>query len=298
MERKLFNMACLSAVLVGLMACSSAPVKKAAPLSMASVKAPDEPCWVRTPDCRDVEGDSTLYFVGQSKEPLASRGQPPRASFHSAQRDAEQEYARYLGVDIESSSYLMSLFKDEEYQLQFEETIQETVEQRVSELKKADEYFVAYERTEEGEPLWTVYVLLKIAQEHVQKHQAAIAQEAYEKANAPAPPDEWVASLFNIDDSASVFVNGTKINQCDFSQSCEVRLTPHLQAGSNKVRLEYINHLMFWTYGYEVLKNGEVMYEGRCGQVWLMGCGFLDTKLGVVHTFEFEVMKAASTTTE
>ena len=52
---------------------------------------------------------------------------------------------------------------------------------------------------------------------------------------------------------------------------------------------EYKNHLLFWTYGYEVTKNGEVMYEGRCGQVWVVGCGFLNTKKGVVHAFEFEV---------
>ena len=39
----------------------------------------------------------------------------------------------------------------------------------------------------------------------------------------------------------------------------------------------------------QILKNGEVMYKARCGQVWLMGCGFLDTKLGVVKSFEFEV---------
>ena len=49
---------------------------------------------------------------------------------------------------------------------------------------------------------------------------------------------------------------------------------------------------MFWTYGYEVSKNGEVMYEGRCGQVWVLGCGFLNTKKGLVHAFEFEVEKS------
>ena len=259
---------------------------------MQQVKPADEPCWVRTPDCQEDASRSSLYFVGRSQETLANVGQPRRASFRSAQRDAEQEYARYLGVDIESSSYLKSLFKNERYQMQFEETIHETVEQTVSELVKADEYFVSYEVDAEGVPLWTAYVLLRISNETVVKHQLALREEAKRKAeepDAPEKPDEWIASLYNIDDSVSVFVNGTKINQCDFSQNCKVKLTPHLNPGQNKIRLEYSNYAMFWTYAYKILKNGEVMYKARCGQVWLMGCGFLDTKLGVVHSFEFEV---------
>ena len=294
MLRQLFNLWFLCAFLGLSWACSSAPVKQDTPLTMKQVKPADEPCWVRTPDCQASESSASIYFVGQSQEPLANVGQPQRDSFRSAQRDAEQEYARYLGVEVESSSYLKSLFKNERYQMQFEETIHETVEQTVSELVKADEYFVSYERDENGIPLWTVYVLLKISKENVAKHQIAIRDEAKRKAEAPEPPkgpDEWVASLYNIDDSAAVYVNGTKINQCDFSQSCDVNLTPHLRSGANKVRLEYSNNVMFWTYGYKVHKNNEVMYEGRCGQVWLMGCGFLDTTLGVVHAFEFEVTK-------
>ena len=100
--------------------CSSAPVKKSAPLTMNSVKAADEPCWIRTPDCRANDGQPALYFVGQSEKPLASWGRPKRESFHSAQRDAEQAYARYLAVDIKASTYIQSLLKDEHYQSQFE----------------------------------------------------------------------------------------------------------------------------------------------------------------------------------
>ena len=284
----------LFTLLSGLTACSSSSLQKETPLSMGSLQAADEPCWIRTPDCRANTENPTLYFVGQSKEPQASWGRPRRDSFHSAQRDAEQAYARFLGVDIETSSYLQSLFKNEQYQMQFQERIRENVKHTVSELIKADEYFVAHHQTSEGEPLWTVYVLIKISKEHVSKHQAAIAQEARREAQAAPPPDEWVASVFNIDDTVAVYVNETKINQCDFSRSCEIKLSPHFKTGPNKVRLEYSNHGLFWTYGYEVLKNGEVMYQARCGQVWVLGCGFLDVKNGVVHEFEFEVDKPQS----
>ena len=255
---------------------------------MSTVQSADEPCWIGTPDCVAEPDDTALYFVGQSEEPLASWGRPARESFHSAQSDAEQQYARYLAVDVESSTYLRSLFDDEHYQSQFEETTRQNVSQTVSELLKADEYFVAHQQTGDGEPMWTVYVLIKIEKESVKKHRVAIEEEAARRADAPPPPDEWIASVFNIDDSVSIYVNDTKISNCEFSRSCKVKLGPHFNSGSNTVRLDFSNRAMFWTYGYEILKNDEVMYEDGCGKVWFYGCSW-NTTIGVVHTFEFEV---------
>ena len=272
----------------GLTACSSSPVTKETPLSMNSVKAADEPCWIRAPDCTAEEESTALYFVGQSEQPLASWGRPKRDSFHSAQRDAEQQYARYLSVDIKSSTYLRSLFENEHYQSQFKETTSQSVSHTVSELIKADEYFVAHQQTSDGEPMWTVYVLIKIAKENVEKHRLAVDEEAKRRAAEPPPPDEWTVSVFNIDDSASIYVNDKKINDCGFSQTCTVKLGSHLKPGSNKVRLDFSNRALFWTYGYKVLKNEEVMYTGKCGAVWAYGCSW-NTSIGVIHTFEFEV---------
>ena len=285
---------CLFWTLYGLIGCSSAPYDNPKVRSMSILQAVDEPCWVRTPHCRDDINGTAIYFVGQSKVPIANWGSPGRDSYQSAQRDAEHAYARYLGVEVESSSYLQSIFKNEEYRLRFRETIQEKVHHTVSELTKTDDYFVSHRQTSEGEPLWTVYVLLKIEKADVRKHQEAIAQEARQLALAPEPPDQWVATVFNIDDTVDVYVNEKKISQCDFSRTCEIKLNPHFKKGQNKVRFEYRNNILFWTYGYEVSKNGEVMYEGRCGQVWVLGCGFLNTQKGLVHSFEFEVEKSES----
>ena len=290
MSRQTFYTFLLFVSLSGLTACSSSPVKKAVPLSMSAVKAIDEPCWIRTPDCIADAENSALYFVGQSEQPLASLGRPKRESFHSAQRDAEQQYARYLAVDIKSSIYLQSLFNNEHYQSQFKETIRQNVNHTISELIKADEYFIAHQQTHDDEPLWTVYVLIKIAKESVSRHRVAIAEEAERRADAPPPPDEWTASVFNIDDTAAIYINGKKINQCGFSRKCTVKLSPHFKSGLNRVRLEYRNRALWWTYGYKILKNDEVMYTGRCGQVWLFGCSW-DTTRGVVHKFDFEVKK-------
>ena len=163
MSRLFFSTISLGVFVSALTACSSNAVNQAKPVSINNPQPTPEPCWVKTPDCGAKPDENTLYFVGQSKEPLASWGRPLRDSYHSAKRDAEQEYARFLGVDIEASSYLQSLFKHQHYQMQFQETVKESVNHTVSELIKADDYFVAYQQTSDGEPMWTVYVLLKIA---------------------------------------------------------------------------------------------------------------------------------------
>jgi hypothetical protein len=256
MSSQIFRTFLLFASLSGLTACSSSPVMKAIPLSMSGVKGSDEPCWIRTPDCVADAENTALYFVGQSEEPLASLGRPKRESFRSAQRDAEQQYARYLAVDIKSSIYLRSLFNNEHYQSQFKETIRQSVNHTVSELIKADEYFIAHQQTRDNEPLWTVYVLIKIAKESVNRHRVAIAEESKRRAEAPPPPDEWTASVFNIDDTVAIYINGKKINQCGFSRSCTVKLSPHFKSGPNKVRLEYRNRALWWTYMCDRLRIG------------------------------------------
>jgi hypothetical protein len=287
MVRQLFHTFLFVTLLSGA-GCSSAPVKQSKPSKTIALKVTDEPCWIKRPDCRAGAENTALYFIGQSEQPLASRGRPSRESIHSAQRDAEQQYARFLGVEIRSSLFLQDILKDEHYQSQFTHTLSSNVKHTVSDLIKADEFFAAYEQTAEGEPLWTVYVLIKIAKESVDKHRVAIAEEAKRLANAPPPPDEWTAEVFNIDDRADIHVNGTKVSQCEFSRSCTVKLSPHFKSGKNTVRLDYSNRIGFWTYGYKIHKNDELMYQGRCGRVWLYGCSW-DMTQGVIHTFKFEV---------
>lgn len=290
MTRQLFLtlLACSLGGLYGCAATTLVPTQNATTASMASA---EEPCWVKRPNCLAKGEDTALYFVGQSAQPLANWGRPERASTQSAQTDAEQQYARFLGVEITSSVYLQSLLEDERYQSQFSHTVTSNVDRTVSDLVKVDEYFVAYQQTTEGQPLWTVYVLIKVSKESVDTHRVAVAEEAKRRANAPPPPDEWTAKVFNIDDSATIYVNGTKISECGFSDTCTVGLGPHFEPGANHVRIDFGNRLGFWTYGYEVHKNDELMYEGSCGQVWVFGCSW-DTTIGVAHSFEFQVEKS------
>ena len=67
--------------------------------------------------------------------------------------------------------------------------------------------------------------------------------------------DEWTATIDNIDDTAAIYVNGTQVIRCGYSESCTVKLNNHLKAGTNAIRLEYGNRFGVWTYGYKVHKN-------------------------------------------
>ncbi len=275
-------------VLSSLVACSSSTVVPTRRANIGNASSAVDPCWVKTPNCKAESQDTDLYFVGQSDEPLASWGRPKRASVHAAQRDAEQQYARFLGVEIKSSIYLQSLLEDERYKDQFAHTITSNVNRTVSDLVKADQHSVAYQQTSEGEPLWTVYVLIKVAKSSVEKHRLAVAQEKMTVVETPPATDEWTAEIFNIDDFGSIYVNGTRVDRCGFSESCKVKLNAHLKKGKNRVRLEFGNRFGVWTYGYKVHKNGEIMYKARCGQVWVYGCSW-DISTGVIHHFDFEI---------
>lgn len=288
MQQRFLYLIIVSFVLTYLSACASGPKQRDVPLEMNAVLAKDTPCWIRNPECVSKGEDNAVYFVGRSEKPLSNWGAPKRDSFHSAQRDAELQYARFLGVDISSSIFLKKVLNNQQYQSQFEQKTKEEFKHSLSDIKKIDEYFIAHHETDEGEPIWLVYMLIKVNADIVEKHRLATKAERIKRESETQ--DEWVASLYNIDDSVSVFVNDIKINQCDLAQSCQVALTPHLESGNNKVRLEYVNNALWWAYGYEILKNEAIMYKGKCGQVWLFGCKG-DTTVGKVHTFEFDIDK-------
>ncbi len=277
---------CLASLV--LMGCSSSPKERETPLVMNQVLADDAPCWIRNPQCLSTNDDNSLYFVGRSDETLPNWSFPKRESFYSAQRDAEMQYARFLGVDISSSSFMKEVFNNKVYQSQFEQTNTEELQHRLSDIKKVDEYFVALHETEDGEPLWLVYMLIKVSPDIIEKHRLATSKEIIKRESEAE--DIWTAYLYNIDDTVSVFVNEVKINQCDLAQSCTIELSPHLEYGNNKLRLEFENAALWWAYGYQILKNNKTMYQGKCGQVWLFGCNG-DTTVGKVHEFEFEIDK-------
>lgn len=284
-------------VICPFIACSSSKIRPTHHAQNITQSSEAEPCWVKRPNCRASLKEDALYFVGQSAQPLAHWGQPNRKSKHSAMADAETQYARFLGVKVQSALNLKESLAGDSYESQMTHHISSDVSQLVSDLVKVDEYFTAYQETNEGQPLWTVYVLVKVERSIIEKHRAIIEKKETAK-KKPLPKkatvthhsdqEIWTAKIFNIDDSARILVNGIVVRQCEFSQTCHVSLNPHFKAGSNKVILSFSNRFGPWTYGYEVRKNKTLMYQSKCGQVWLFGCKW-DMSRGVIHKFEFNV---------
>jgi len=210
--------------------------------------------------------------------------------------DAETQYARFLGVEVQSSTKLEEALNEHSYQSQMSQRIPSRSNHLVSDLIKVDEHFAAYQETDEGQPLWTVYVLTKITQTTLKKHRDLIAKKKILKTESPPKPisssqateELWTAKVFNIDDMASIYVNGVVVRGCEFSRTCEVALNPHLKLGRNQIELTFSNRLGFWTYGYEVHKGDQLMYQGTCGKVWLYGCEW-NISRGVMHRFKFEI---------
>ena len=275
--------------------CGSPAVKLSQ--NMAPVTdAASEPCWVKRPDCREERGEEVIYFVGQSSAPLAQWGRPKRESLDSAMVNAETQYARFLGVEVEASTQLEESFDERDSSVQSSQRIRSRSSQVVGGLIKVDEYFTAYQVTEEGEPLWTVYVLVKIDRDQVKRDQTKIANKDATKPNddlqklSPSQPVEkrWTAKVFNIDDTVTVRMNGAVISQCEFSRTCDIELDTHLRSGANQVELIFKNRIGFWTYGYEVREGDRLIYQGSCGRVWLYGCDW-DISRGVVHRFKFQI---------
>lgn len=275
-------------------ACSSSSNQATKYANHTVQRSAAEPCWIKRPNCQATSDETDLYFVGQSAEPLAQWGRPKRKSTRSAQADAEAQYARFLGVNIESSIYLKEVLDESTYQSQFTHTVSSNLNHVVSDLVKVDEHFAAYQETSDGQPMWTVYILIKVTRKTIDKHRVAIAEEAKRLAEIAdqksliSERDIWTAKVFNIDDTATIYINEIAVRRCEFSSSCTVELTRHFNKGNNHVKLSFGNRLGFWTYGYEVRKNKQIMYKGRCGQVWVFGCDWT-MKHGVVHLFEFEV---------
>ena len=178
-----------------------------------------------------------------------------------AQKDAEQQYARYLGVAC--SSTFLSVLDDP---ITTANSVRPSMraERTVSHLTKADEYQVSGQRAHQDSRFGLSFILLKIERSVVKAHQAAVAEEAdwpskkarlqekqqsqnkqdvQSKASASTMhSDGWVVSVYNVDDLAAIYVNDQKVRECGFARSCQVALAPHLTEGINRVRLVYKNH--------------------------------------------------------
>ena len=91
--------------------------------------------------------------------------------------------------------------------------------------------------------------------------------------------EEWQGSsngysvrLFNVDDAMSLEVNGTTVLECAIRRqdSCyftQEQFAEHLREGENYVAVSLRNTGGPTTFGYEVWRNGVLLYAESCGYV-------------------------------
>lgn len=131
---------------------------------------------------------------------------------------------------------------------------------------------------------------------------SAMAQDAPEPLPSPSPTpgvNRWTINLFNVDDSMRVVCNGRQVGSVGYNQTATIDLNPCLTPGQrNDFSIEAINSSGGWTYGFRLLKNGDLAFseqghpaEGACGTVSRSGCKNNDSSTGVVFRKSYYFLK-------
>lgn len=92
-----------------------------------------------------------------------------------------------------------------------------------------------------------------------------------------------VIRVYNVDDLATVYLNGSLILTVPFKSSNQVDITSQVRPGSNEVRLVLQNSKEGYTYGFEILQNRAAIFKQECGQVDVVGCGGNEFRTGTVY---------------
>ncbi len=102
----------------------------------------------------------------------------------------------------------------------------------------------------------------------------------------------WIVRLQNVDDHGFAYLNGNRVLECHIKRErlCEIDITNRLRPGTNTLRIEFVNDLWGWTYQYQILRNGEIWTEDKCGRAGHEGCNNEDHTTGTVLEREFEIV--------
>ena len=100
----------------------------------------------------------------------------------------------------------------------------------------------------------------------------------------PASTAHVTVRMFNIDDYAQVFVNGSLVTSAGYLQDTGlIDVSTLMQQGSNSVRFTLRNDVLGYTYGFQVNLNGSSVFDAQCGVAGSTGCNNQDFTLGVVY---------------
>ncbi len=117
---------------------------------------------------------------------------------------------------------------------------------------------------------------------------------SYNAATQTDQPNYYVR-VFNCDDGCRVFVNDKKVAQTGFGDdSGLINIMDKLRPGKNIIRIHVINDAGAITYGYEIIKNGEILFHGTCGAVYKIGCenNRENFPIGIARVISHEIFKS------
>jgi tetratricopeptide (TPR) repeat protein len=92
-----------------------------------------------------------------------------------------------------------------------------------------------------------------------------------------------IVRVYNIDDLATVYVNGSLVLTVPFKSNNQLDITSQLHSGKNEVRLVVQNSQEGYAYGFEILQNNEPIFKQECGQVDVVGCAGNEFRTGTVY---------------
>ena len=88
--------------------------------------------------------------------------------------------------------------------------------------------------------------------------------------------------IYNIDDLATIYVNGSQLLQIRYKNTKQIDITNLLHPGENEVRFVLQNFQEDFTYGFEIYRNNESIFKDECGVVGRSGCR-RSSQRGVVY---------------
>jgi hypothetical protein len=97
----------------------------------------------------------------------------------------------------------------------------------------------------------------------------------------------------NCDDGGRAILNDMLVTEVGFGEdSGWVNVSSQLRSGGNRIKFQVLNDVGAITYGFQVRKNEEILFDVACGEHHKYGCegNRQDFPIGIAREFVVEVM--------
>jgi hypothetical protein len=90
----------------------------------------------------------------------------------------------------------------------------------------------------------------------------------------PKEPANYSIGVFNCDDGCKAYVNGALVTETGFGEASGlIDVTQQVsKRRSNQLRFEVLIKVGAIAYGFQVWRNGELLFDRQCGKAFVVGC--------------------------